>query len=277
MSIFVRAEMFSFWMKTHTRFGFWTSGMHYNNRSMKKTYFIGAMLFATLLFACTSGDDKVAKTPEEPVVPEEPVTPEDPADPETPEDPVIVVTPSGFDWTTDRRVDLTLESPVRTRVSVYYDEACREASLVGEEILLEAGVAEVIPAAVPSDTETLYVKYPAASGETAVVAIALNAAADDTAAADYKFPDDAVRTTYEKDGGFQFWHNSGVVMVEDMWPDFASSDADFNDLVMEYDLKFRSVPIPRCVLRRATRRDFSSRSTSAAWAAAVRRKPGSSF
>ena len=54
---------------------------------------------------------------------------------------------------------------------------------------------------------------------------------------DYKFPVDAVHSVYQKVDNYQYYYNSGVIMVEDMWPDFAASDADFNDLVVEYDLK----------------------------------------
>lgn len=86
--------------------------------------------------------------------------------------------------------------------------------------------------AVPVGAEKLYVKYPAASGADDVVALAVNGAD-----VNYKFPVDAVKSRYEKVPDYQYYYNSGVIMVEDMWPDFAASDADFNDLVVEYDLK----------------------------------------
>lgn len=86
--------------------------------------------------------------------------------------------------------------------------------------------------AVPAGAEKLYVKYPAASGADDVVALAVNGAD-----VNYKFPVDAVKSRYEKVPDYQYYYNSGVIMVEDMWPDFAASDADFNDLVVEYDLK----------------------------------------
>ena len=129
---------------------------------------------------------------------------ETPEVPGTPEEPVVApeipVVPAGFDWSTETGVNLTLESGVTTNVSVY--------------------------------AEKLYVKYPAASGADDVVALAVNGAD-----VNYKFPVDAVKSRYEKVPDYQYYYNSGVIMVEDMWPDFAASDADFNDLVVEYDLK----------------------------------------
>lgn len=97
--------------------------------------------------------------------------------------------------------------------------------------------------AVPSGAEKLYVKYPAASGGEGVVALAVNTA-NGTDAVDYKFPVDAVKSRYEKVPDYQYYYNSGVIMAEDMWPDFSASDADFNDLVVEYDLKTAEVTSP---------------------------------
>ena len=187
---------------------------------MKKIFPIFVLSSAMLFGACTNvdpvGDDtKGPGTPEEPVV--------------TPEAPVV---PSDFGWSAEVAVALTLESDVQTVVSVYSEKDCKGNSLLVEDALLESGVVSSFNLSVPAGAEKLYVKYPAASGADGVVALAVNG--EDV---DYKFPTDIVRSVYEKVPDFQYYYNSGVIMVEDMWPDFAASDADFNDLVVEYDLK----------------------------------------
>lgn len=187
---------------------------------MKKIFSICAM-FSVILFGACTDVDTAGETPEVPGTPEEPVV--------APEIPVV---PAGFDWSTETGVNLTLESGVTTNVSVYSEEDCQDNSLLLEDVLLESDVARAFRMAVPAGTEKLYVKYPAASGADDVVALAVNGAD-----VNYKFPVDAVKSRYEKVPDYQYYYNSGVIMVEDMWPDFAASDADFNDLVVEYDLK----------------------------------------
>ena len=187
---------------------------------MKKIFSICAM-FSVILFGACTDVDTAGETPEVPGTPEEPVV--------APEIPVV---PAGFDWSTETGVNLTLESGVTTNVSVYSEEDCQDNSLLLEDVLLESDVARTFRMAVPAGTEKLYVKYPAASGADDVVALAVNGAD-----VNYKFPVDAVKSRYEKVPDYQYYYNSGVIMVEDMWPDFAASDADFNDLVVEYDLK----------------------------------------
>lgn len=187
---------------------------------MKKIFSICA-LFSVILFGACTDVDTAGETPEVPGTPEKPV--------ETPEIPVV---PAGFDWSTETDVNLTLESGVTTNVSVYSEEDCKENSLLLEDVLLESDVARTFRMAVPAGAENLYVKYPAASGADDVVALAVNGAD-----VNYKFPVDAVKSRYEQVPDYQYYYNSGVIMVEDMWPDFAASDADFNDLVVEYDLK----------------------------------------
>ncbi len=192
---------------------------------MKKLFLFCALISAALFWACTSGDNFVpegpGKTPEEPAV--------------TPE-PEVPVVPAGFGWSTEASVNLTLESPVETYVSVYSEEDCKVNSLLVENALLASGEARTFAMAVPAGAEKLYVKYPAASGSDGVVALAVDSA-NGEADVDYKFPIDAVHSVYQKVENYQYYYNSGVIMVEDMWPDFAASDADFNDLVVEYDLK----------------------------------------
>lgn len=178
-------------------------------------------MFSVILFGACTDVDTAGETPEVPGTPEEPVV--------APEIPVV---PAGFDWSTETGVNLTLESGVTTNVSVYSEEDCQDNSLLLEDVLLESDVARTFRMAVPAGTEKLYVKYPAASGADDVVALAVNGAD-----VNYKFPVDAVKSRYEKVPDYQYYYNSGVIMVEDMWPDFAASDADFNDLVVEYDLK----------------------------------------
>ena len=187
---------------------------------MKKIFSICAM-FSVILFGACTDVDTAGETPEVPGTPEEPVV--------APEIPVV---PAGFDWSTETGVNLTLESGVTTNVSVYSEEDCQDNSLLLEDVLLESDVARTFRMAVPAGAEKLYVKYPAASGADDVVALAVNGAD-----VNYKFPVDAVKSRYEKVPDYQYYYNSGVIMVEDMWPDFAASDADFNDLVVEYDLK----------------------------------------
>ena len=175
---------------------------------MKKIFSICAM-FSVILFGACTDVDTAGETPEVPGTPEEPVV--------APEIPVV---PAGFDWSTETGVNLTLESGVTTNVSVYSEEDCQDNSLLLEDVLLESDVARTFRMAVPAGAEKLYVKYPAASGADDVVALAVNGAD-----VNYKFPVDAVKSRYEKVPDYQYYYNSGVIMVEDMWP------------VVEYDLK----------------------------------------
>ena len=198
---------------------------------MKRIFSIFVLGSVMLFGACTTVDPAGDDTPG-------PGTPEQPA--VTPETPVV---PSDFGWTAETAVTLTLESDVQTNVSVYSEEDCQGSSLLVEDALLEEGAARTFNLAVPSGAEKLYVKYPAASGGEGVVALAVNTA-NGTDAVDYKFPVDAVKSRYEKVPDYQYYYNSGVIMAEDMWPDFAASDADFNDLVVEYDLKTAEVTSP---------------------------------
>lgn len=88
---------------------------------MKKLFLFCALITAALFWACTSDDNVVPEGPGN--KPEEPVV--------TPEEPVVTpVVPAGFGWSTEANVNLTLESPVETSVSVYSEEDCKENSLL---------------------------------------------------------------------------------------------------------------------------------------------------
>lgn len=193
---------------------------------MKRLSLFFILSTAAMFFACTSGDNFLPGDGETPQTPEKPAV--------TPETPVAT---TGFDWSTQAHVDLTLTSEVETYVSIYSEPDHQKNSLLVEDARLEGNVARTFALAVPAGTEKLYVKYPAASGDDEFEPIEVNPSVGQTDVVDYKFPTYAIRSTYEKVPDFQYYYNSGVIMVEDMWPDFSASDADFNDLVMEYDLK----------------------------------------
>lgn len=49
-----------------------------------------------------------------------------------PEKTTDLVIPDDADWTTTRSVNLSITSPVATRVAIYTDESCTDASLLTE-------------------------------------------------------------------------------------------------------------------------------------------------
>lgn len=194
---------------------------------MRKISLFCAVAAMTMFYACTSGDNVIpGEGPEGPVTPEEPVSP-----PETP------TVPTGFGWSTLAHVDLTLEAQVDASVSIFSEADCKGNSLLVENAALDANEARTFALAVPAGATELYVKYEAPSGETKIEPLAINTVGNGTDAVSYKFPVDAVKSRYQQVEDYQYYYNSGVIMVEDMWPNFAVSDADFNDLVLEYDLK----------------------------------------
>lgn len=207
---------------------------------MKKFILLAAMLLTAALPACTTQDDDLpGSQPEQPADPGKPA----PDEPDTPENPPVAST--GFGWSTLARTDLSLESPVAAGVSIYTDASCTDARMLVLNAVLEAGVARTFPLTLPADAEKLYVKYPAQSGGKEVAEVRLlPTRSGEVSTVEYKFPTGTVSTTYEDNDGFTYYHNSGVVMVEDQWPDFSISDADFNDLVMEYDLKATECNVP---------------------------------
>lgn len=57
-------------------------------------------------------------------------------------------------------------------------------------------------------------------------------------------PEDAVAKYVTSDGPQTFYHSSGVVMFDDSWPNnpvVGSVDADFNDVVVDYDIEAKTV------------------------------------
>lgn len=179
-----------------------------------------------MFYACTSGDNVIpGDGPEGPVTPEEPVAP-----------PEIPTVPTGFSWSTLAHVDLTLEAQVDASVSIYSEADCKGNSLLVENAALDANEARTFALAVPAGATDLYVKYEAPSGAAEPLRLSINTVTG-TDAVSHKFPTDAIKSRYQKVEDYQYYYNSGVIMVEDMWPNFAVSDADFNDLVLEYDLK----------------------------------------
>ncbi|NLI35365.1 MAG: DUF4842 domain-containing protein [Bacteroidales bacterium] len=64
---------------------------------------------------------------------------------------------------------------------------------------------------------------------------------DDTA---ITIPEDAVAKYVTSDGPQTFYHSSGVAMFDDSWPNnpvVGSVDADFNDVVVDYDIEAKTV------------------------------------
>jgi len=65
--------------------------------------------------------------------------------------------------------------------------------------------------------------------------------ANDTA---ITIPEDAVAKYVTSDGPQTFYHSSGVVMFDDSWPNnpvIGSVDADFNDVVIDYDIEAKTL------------------------------------
>lgn len=183
---------------------------------MKTKHFIFSMLFGmALVSSCSDNNNVVEGT--------------DPTGPKT-DEPIPV---EGFNYVTNRNVEFALKSQVPTVVSIYSDKACTANGLLVENLPV-SNEAKSLDLNIPMGCNTLYVKYPTANGmKTAPFGIS---SALTRAAVEFNLPEDAVAATSEKDAGFTFYHNTGVVMFEDEWPEIAR-DNDYNDVVMEYDLK----------------------------------------
>lgn len=134
-------------------------------------------------------------------------------------------------------------------VSLYSEKSCDTEYLLVGDLLLKKGASQNIDLNVPVHCQNVYMKYTSASGEK-VTALALNAVNSRAANTSFgmetsrnvsvavNLPEDAVQPTNEQDAGFRFFHNTGVAMFEDDWPKEATGfDNDFNDVVLEYDLK----------------------------------------
>lgn len=142
--------------------------------------------------------------------------------------------------------------PVKTSglVSVYADKSGSEASLLAGDVLVKDTRALTLN--VPAACEKVYMKYNTVSGKEVMKEFALSpvSRSGDAQTADFAYetsrmasvtlalPEDAVKPTDETDEGYLFYHNTGVAMFEDGWPQQSSwYDEDFNDVVFEYDLK----------------------------------------
>lgn len=148
--------------------------------------------------------------------------------------------------------------PVKTSglVSVYLDKNDLEASPLAGDVLVDGS--RTLTLNVPAACEKVYMKYNTVSGAEAIKEFALspvsrsgdaqnfNYATNRLASVTLKLPEDAVQPTDETDGGYLFYHNTGVVMFEDGWPTQPGSwyDEDFNDVVFEYDLKVTECQSP---------------------------------
>ena len=82
---------------------------------MKATHWMMyTLLGITLLLTACVDDDKDLSQPKEP------------------EKTTDLIIPDDADWTTTRSVNLSIHSPVATRVAIYTDAACTDESLLAE-------------------------------------------------------------------------------------------------------------------------------------------------
>lgn len=137
------------------------------------------------------------------------------------------VFPGDFNWETSKNAELTLESKVATSVSIYADSHCKAENILVENLYVNAS--SQVRFNVPAGNDEVYVQYKDASGHKKTRACSLDG--EDKVI----LPEEDVWPTSESDAGFTFYHNTGVVMFEDCWP--KKNDYDFNDVVVEYDLK----------------------------------------
>lgn len=136
-----------------------------------------------------------------------------------------------------------------TIVSLYSEKSCDTEYLLVGDLLVKEGAYQKLNLNVPVHCQNVYMKYTSASGEK-ITTLALNATNSRAANSEFdmetsrrvsvalSLPEDAVQPTNEEDAGFRFYHNTGVAMFEDDWPRQSTGfDNDFNDVVLEYDLK----------------------------------------
>ena len=122
---------------------------------------------------------------------------------------------AGFDWATSRNVSVSVSSPKTTVVSIYSDKDCSEATLLVGDLLVSSTTTS-LELNIPIHRETLYLKYNSVSGKkTMPIALNTNTRSEVVAAI---VPEDCVQPTSEEDAGFRFYHNTGVAMFEDTWP-----------------------------------------------------------
>lgn len=183
---------------------------------MRTKHLIYAMLIGTaLLSSCSDSENVIGGT--------------DPIDP----NPGGSSVSTGFDYLTSRNVEFALKSPVSTVVSVYSDAECTADRLLIEDLRI-SNEAKNLDLNIPIGCTELGVKYLTANGiKTTSYAISSTLTKSDVV---FTLPEDAVAPTHEDDGNWTFYHNTGVAMFEDEWPEIAR-DNDYNDVVTEYDFK----------------------------------------
>ena len=197
-----------------------------NKQRQQKTNFIGKMktkhflylaMGALVTFSCTNAEDEGNGI--DPVI--------------TPE----YTNPTGFNYVTSRNVSLDINAPIASEVSVYTESDCKEEHLLVHNLKV-SNSANPIEVNIPVACNTLYVKYPTAS-EPAIKSIPVSSLVRGREVISFTIPEDIVASTNEEDAGFTFYHNTGVAMFEDNWPNMPTSsiDADYNDVVLEYDFK----------------------------------------
>lgn len=135
-------------------------------------------------------------------------------------------------------------------VKVYADQ--KGEHLLAGDVLVKEGASRTIALNVPIHVDKVYMEYNTISGAVKKTAFNLSSETRSdsyptggfgyettrTASVVLSLPEDAVKTTDEKDAGYLFYHSTGVAMFEDGWPEQSTwYDKDFNDVVFEYDIK----------------------------------------
>lgn len=123
---------------------------------MKATHWMMyTLLGITLLLTACVDDDKDLSQPKEP------------------EKTTDLIIPDDADWTTTRSVNLSIHSPVATRVAIYTDAACTDESLLAETPVSD--ISKSIELDVAKANRALYVQYPAGKGKE-VISVPINRA-----------------------------------------------------------------------------------------------------
>ena len=156
----------------------------------------------------------------------------------------MVVSPD-FDWKMTEKASCTIQSDHSALLSIYLDEACSESNLLAT-VPVRAGSQPVLPLALPTGTQKVYVQYQNSNNETAVVAahvqdgkIAFTAPADSQIPALTRA---ASSSDFDQRGTTLFYpaKGEGTVMFEDNYPE--TGDYDFNDFVGHYQVEIETLP-----------------------------------
>lgn len=145
-----------------------------------------------------------------------------------------LIIPDATDWTTTRSVNLSVTSPVETKIAIYTDAACTDENLLTEMYASE--VSKNVQLDVAKANQTLYIQYPTSEGKE-IMNVSLNTAST-RAETIIKLPENV--TGFEISGGsdgYRYqWYPSkegkATLMFEDNWPE--TGDYDFNDFVIWY-------------------------------------------